>query len=132
MTALEKDPNGLSMNEAGAKADDGKKLPFLVLSEFANALEGVVTVGTYGANKYTPRGWISVQNAETRYKEAAFRHMLSYMQGHTNDTGLNGSGLPHLDHIIWNLLAVRELQIRAENYHLQQAIDHNNMKDIYL
>ncbi len=109
---VERDPNGRRANEPGAKLDSGKSLPHLVLSEFSLALDKVVEVGTYGANKYTPRGWVSVPNGVDRYTEAASRHMLAMWQGEVINE--KDGGLEHEAQFIWNLLAAYELKLRKE------------------
>lgn len=108
----EEDPNGLSPHEAGAKLDSGKLLPELVLGGFALALLEVIKVGTYGASKYTPNGWKQVANPVQRYLEAAGRHRIARQTGEWSDAE---SGLPHLAHEIWNLLAVLQKQQEVTN-----------------
>ena len=66
----ESDPTGRTAKDAGAKLDHGKNRLGLVLGGFANALKAVGEVGTYGANKYTDNGWISVPDGERRYTDA--------------------------------------------------------------
>lgn len=111
LAAAETDPHGMDAHEPGAKLDFGKPRPGLVLGDFAHALERVVEVGTYGANKYTDHGWLSVPNAISRYLDAAGRHRLKRERGEEID---DESGLPHLAHEAWNVLAVLELLHRAE------------------
>lgn len=106
MLKNEKDPRGLSQHEAGAKLDHGKPNLDLVLGEFPRALTEVGQVGTFGANKYTPRGWLQVDNAVERYSSALLRHYLSHRKGEDVDPD---SGLSHLAHMAWNALAVLEL-----------------------
>jgi hypothetical protein len=84
-----------------------------VLGEFANALEKVCEVGTYGAKKYTPRGWLSVPDAEERYLDALVRHLLAHMQGIELD---EESHLTHLSHAAWNVLALLELRDRGAKH----------------
>ena len=110
--AREADPSGRALNQAGAKADAGKLLPRLVLGEFARALTEVVRIGTYGARKYTPRGWVSVPNGRERYAEAADRHQLEVNKGNRVDDGPGGTGGLHKAQVIWNLLAELELELR--------------------
>ncbi len=110
----ETDPNGKSPHEAGSKVDAGKLRPWLVLGDFSRALELVTEVGTLGANKYTDHGWLSVENGEERYMEAFYRHMIKLGQGQVYDNGPNGIGTKHLAQMIWNLLAVLELEERNE------------------
>jgi len=105
----EKDPLGKDQHEPGAKLDLGKIRPDLILKEFVRALEGVVKVGEYGAKKYTVAGWCKVPDAIQRYKDAAERHRLRMQMGEVLD---EESGLPHVDHYVWNCLAVSELEKR--------------------
>lgn len=118
----EADPNGKSAHEAGSKLDAGKDRPALVLGEFPRALAEVVKIGTFGAKKYTPRGWLTVPNGRERYADAAWRHQLEVWRGRTWDTdnGLQdgptkekgGTGGRHKAQVIWNLLAELELELR--------------------
>lgn len=117
----EVDPSGRPSSEKGTKLDAGKILPRLVLGEFSRALTEVVKVGTKGARKYTPRGWIEVPNGIERYAEAADRHQLQVNQGVVWDTddGLEGgpvtkggTGERHKAQVLWNLLAELELELR--------------------
>lgn len=102
------DPNGLDQHQPGAKLDAGKLRMGLVIDGFANALKAVGEVGTFGAEKYTPNGWVDVPNGIERYKDAMYRHLLS--EGVDEE-----SGLEHLAHAAWNVLAVLELTIRAQS-----------------
>jgi hypothetical protein len=111
----EKDPNGKSLNETGAKADHGKSRAWLCLAGFSRALEEVAKVTTVGANKYTPNGWCDVPDAENRYMDAFARHMLALGKGEVFDNGVGGTHTKHLAQMIWNLLAVLELQERNES-----------------
>jgi len=112
----EADPNGIPQNAPGAKNDAGKLLPDLVLGEFAHALEEVVRVGTIGARKYTPRGWLEVPDGQARYREAAGRHKLALQKGAVWDDGEGGTRRLHKGQVIWNLLAELELEIREGKY----------------
>ncbi len=105
------DPTGRGQHEPGAKMDGGKQRPALVLGGFARALEDVVRVGTYGAAKYTDNGWLEVPQGEQRYADAMHRHLLRHMTGEVLDSE---SGIPHLAHAAWNILALLELSQRAE------------------
>lgn len=96
-------------HEPGAKMDNGKLLPALVLGGFAKALMAVALVGTDGAIKYTPNGWIFVENGVERYREAHLRHLFAALGGEVYDPD---SKTAHLAHIAWNALAELELEIR--------------------
>ena len=105
---IEKDPHGMNQHDQGAKLDLGK-LSASLLGNFANALEEVARVATYGAKKYTREGWQYVPNAKERYEDAKFRHLLKYHQGEVVDAD---SSCFHRACEIWNSLVVLELILR--------------------
>lgn len=104
----ERDPAGTDQHAPGAKLDAGKTMAGVLL-DFGVALERVARVGTFGAQKYTRRGWQSVPNGEERYEDALMRHLLEL---HGPDRCDSQSGMPHLWHAAWNILAIIELQER--------------------
>ena len=105
----EVDPNGKSANEPGAKLDAGKVRPALVIQGFRKALLAISEVGTFGAAKYTDNGWKSVPDGRKRYEDALYRHLLA--EGVDEQ-----SGLPHLAHAAWNLLAMLELELEKAKW----------------
>ena len=109
--SIESDPNGLASSEPGAKLDAGKNRLGLVLGDFSRALQAVGEVGTFGAEKYTDHGWVSVANGQERYTDALFRHLLVEAAGEPTDPQTN---LLHAAHVAWNALARLDLMIRAE------------------
>lgn len=76
----------------GSKHDGGKArwdlIPF-------RALEEIVLVLTYGANKYAPENWRKVPDARRRYIAALWRHVVRWACGERCDPE---SGLHHLAH----------------------------------
>ena len=108
----ESDPYKRSLHEPGAKADSGKQRTELVLGDFARALSAVADVGTFGANKYSAHGWLSVPRALERYADAAGRHRLKRQMGEAFDPE---SDLLHLAHEAWNILAILELTLRPND-----------------
>ena len=109
MTISERDPLGRNPHQPGAKLDAGKIRAWLFVNDFSQALSRVAEVTTYGAEKYTPGGWVCVPDAEARYLDAAMRHLL---KSATEEVDME-TGLPHLAHAAWNLLAVQELRERG-------------------
>lgn len=105
----ERDPNGIGQHEPGAKLDEGKLRVDLVLGSFARAITQVASVGTYGASKYSPQGWLHVPQGIERYADAAGRHYLRRKTGELRDPD---TGLLHLAHECWNKLAELELWLR--------------------
>lgn len=105
-----KDPLGKDPHEPGAKLDAGKNRVGLMVSDFPRALEAVAEVATYGANKYTEHGWVSVPNGIDRYTDAMHRHLLAEARGEKFDAE---SGLEHAAMAAWNALARLELLRRG-------------------
>lgn len=95
------------MAEQEAKADGGKQRPLLVPTSL---LRAVMAVREYGCQKYhDPDNWKRV-DAE-RYKNAAYRHWLAYLDGEKND---EESGLPHLWHLACNIAFLIEMEREAD------------------
>ena len=111
-TVTEIDPDGKSSKEKGAKFDMGKPRCALVLGGFSRALLKVSEVGTFGAEKYSDFGWLSVDNGEDRYDDAKLRHWLIEKTGETID---QQSSLEHAAHEAWNALARLELILRNKS-----------------
>lgn len=82
----------------GLKYDSDKLLVTLVSPEF---VEGVAEVLTFGAKKYAPNSWQTVEDGKRRYEDALYRHWLSYLRGEETD---KESGLSHLKHIACNAM----------------------------
>jgi hypothetical protein len=79
-----------------AKADAGK-LPLTLVP--TDLIRAVGAVRQYGVSKYgDPDNWKRVE--PQRYRDAAFRHFLAYLD---DPEGLDESGLPHLWHCACNL-----------------------------
>jgi hypothetical protein len=95
------DPNGLAASDKGAKLDAGKEKVGLVLLAFSKPLLEIAKVGTFGANKYSDDGWISVANAEQRYTDAMLRHLLAERESEIDEE----TGLLHAAQVAWNALA---------------------------
>lgn len=88
-----------------AKADAGKHRPTLVPSSLVRA---VTAIREYGCQKYRdPENWRKVE--PQRYKDAAYRHWLAYLDGEKND---EESGLPHLWHLACNIAFLIEFEWR--------------------
>ena len=79
-------------NDIGRKDDTGKHDYSLLSME---ALDQVVKVLEFGADKYARGGWRHVDSAERRYYSACIRHLKRYQAGEDLD---DESGLPHLAH----------------------------------
>ena len=61
----------------------------------------IVSVLSYGAEKYRPNGWQTVPGARRRYLAALLRHLFAHMAGEKVDPE---SGLTHLSHVACNVV----------------------------
>ena len=110
------------MNDQRFKADGGKTRPALLQIGMQRALRIVQATTDYGAIKYEPHSWRKVTGAAARYLEAAERHRQARLlvQKDERPQVLNTkdpeSGLPHIAHEIFCLLALLELALDAEPY----------------
>ena len=95
--------NGDTLHRAGAK-DDAEKLRMDLLPPIA--IQELARVLTYGARKYLPNGWRSVDDADKRYTAALLRHLMAAMRGERIDPE---SGLTHLSHVLCNAVFLVEL-----------------------
>lgn len=107
----ETDPTGRDAHSPGAKLDAGKLQPSLILGDMSRALSAVIKIGTDGALKYTPGGWLAVPGGFKRYEDAQLRHVLKRFGGERHDPD---SGSLHLAHEAWNALAKLELYLREQ------------------
>ena len=113
--------------EKGVKLDEGKPRLDLVLGDFADALWCVGVVGTYGANKYTDKGWQEVDNGIERYGNAMLRHYLNYRKGIVFD---DESSLLHLAHMAWNALAILQLYLSPNTTQELLAYEHGSIVEV--
>ena len=88
--------------KAGIKFD-GEKARYDLIPE--NALDEVVEVLTYGANKYAPDNWKHVPEWKRRYFAAAQRHIWAWKRGESIDSE---TGISHLAHAICCLMFMME------------------------
>lgn len=87
-----------------AKADAGKLRYDLIP---VRALTALAEIYTYGAKKYQAESWRALPDAIPRYRAAAWRHWIAYLSGEALDPE---SGLSHLAHLHWNVVALSELE----------------------
>lgn len=85
--------------------DDKEKLRYDLLPW--RALDGLVSVLTFGARKYFPNGWRTVPNGRDRYIAALLRHLSAIQKGEKVD---KESGLRHIDHLLTNAAFLSELE----------------------
>lgn len=109
--AGESDPTGKDPHQPGAKLDAGKVEMGLILNGMPRALLQVARVATYGANKYTRDGWLTVPEGPRRYTDAMYRHLNAEARGELHDADTQ---LEHAAHAAWNALARLELLLRGQ------------------
>lgn len=93
-----------------AKAGKGKPRLSLVPSEI---IRGIARIREYGQKKYGDQAdhWDEVEIE--RYRDAAYRHLLNYID---NPKGIDAeSGLPHLWHLACNIAFLCELEKRKDD-----------------
>lgn len=94
------------LNKQEAKADAGKPQLTLVPRQI---LFDIARVREYGTKKYKgPDNWKQVDIQ--RYRDAAFRHFMAYLddpQGNDEE-----SGLPHLAHLACNIAFLCEMEAK--------------------
>lgn len=88
----------------GGRKFDGGKLQYGLLPPLA--LREVVSVLTYGAEKYEPDNWRRVPDGPRRYFDAAQRHLWAYKKGEIADPETN---VNHLAHAICCLMFMLDL-----------------------
>lgn len=104
------------------KADAGKEDPTLFDEGFPLARAFIQSTLDYGAIKYEAHSWRKVPDAFNRYAKAGARHrqkrLISQMRN-----GVDGfldydteSGLPHVAHELFNLMAQIELYLQERPY----------------
>lgn len=101
------------------KADAGKENPTLFDEGFPLARAFIQATLDYGAIKYEAHSWRKVPNAFQRYAQAGARHrqqrmiaqMLNGTQGFIAED--RESGLPHVAHELFNLMAQIELYMQS-------------------
>lgn len=96
-------PGSTDTKSEGKRYDAGKPRVSLLMGY---AIEQVMLVGEFGAKKYGDDNYRAGM-AVSKYLNAAFRHaFIEFLfKGIDNDAE---SGLPHLAHAAWNLLAACE------------------------
>lgn len=94
----------MSEQNQTAKADAGK-LPLTMVPR--GILWAIAAIREYGNNKYKdPDNWKTVEIG--RYRDAAFRHFLAYLDDPTGND--EESGLPHLYHLACNVAFLCDMQ----------------------
>lgn len=75
-------------------------------AQFPLGISRVAEVMRYGANKHSWFGWLTVEDADTVYRDALLRHMTAIAEGEVTD---RDSGQPHVAHVASNAMILLEL-----------------------
>lgn len=101
----------------GIKHDTGKPRMSLIPD---GVLDEVLAVLEFGAQKYSPDNWHKLENAKTRYYDAAHRHIAADRRGEKAD---EESGRHPLAHAIADLIFMLGLDLRgAEDADAEDAM----------
>lgn len=92
----------------GIKHDTGKPRMSLIPD---GVLDEVLAVLEFGAQKYSHDNWHKLENAKTRYYDAAHRHIAADRRGEKTD---EESGRHPLAHAIADLIFMLGLDLRGE------------------
>lgn len=92
---------------AGRKDDQGKLRWRLLRHSMTLALESVLRVLSFGADKYGEENWKMVEDGQRRYRDALDRHLAEIDKGILVDPD---TGEPHLAHVATNALFLLQLQ----------------------
>lgn len=107
----ETDPNGKNPHEPGAKLDFGKEAVWQgLLDYFPRACLEIAKVSQQGAAKYAWKGWESVPDGESRYRNAQGRHIVK----ESIEGRYDPEGFMHLAQNVWNGMAALEIMLRKE------------------
>jgi hypothetical protein len=88
------------------KKFDSEKIDYSLLESLV--VEMYCTVAQMGAKKYGRNNWKQATADDVyRYEAALLRHIMAYKSGEEID---KESGLSHLSHALWNLVAVETLR----------------------
>ncbi len=96
--------------EKGQRFNNGKA-QFSYILDFGTSLEGLSKVMEFGAKKYSRGNWKKGLDPHQTI-DSLMRHLIKYCDGHVLDLNEDGeadkdhSGLPHVDHISFNALAL--------------------------
>lgn len=115
---LWKHPLQFTFREKGQKFNENKlPMDIVLFRQFPKAIQAIAKCSLNGHNKYreTDQDWLNfkrVEGGSQTYADAAFRH--SFDKGSLND-----SGLPHIFHKLWNVMAEVELYIEENNIKIE-------------
>ena len=89
----------------GIAKNDAEKLKLTLVPR--EIIKNIAVIREYGTKKYgDPENWRKVE--KERYRDAAFRHFLAYLD---NPNGVDEeSGYPHLWHLACNIAFLCELE----------------------
>lgn len=108
-----------NQSEVGKKYDSNKPMAGAIVRVFPKAVMAIGAVIKFGAKKYpNPNNWKMNEDIINRYFDSAIRHACKHFDGYEKD---EETGLPHLVHAAWNMLAILEKYL-IENPEVAKAI----------
>lgn len=111
--------------DKGIKHDSGKPRWSLIPS---GVMLDVIAVLEYGSSKYSDENWKKVDNAKTRYYDAAMRHINAWWDGEDKDTE---TCISHLAHAICCLMFIHWFDNNDEDLtHSQCKAEIDRLKEI--
>jgi hypothetical protein len=125
------------MKDQSQKKDAGKPRWELLPLE---CLEGMVKVLTFGAAKYSDGGWKTLMVDEEGYQRvigSTRRHQLALERDGILALDLNSegktdkdhSGLPHIDHLMCNIMFIKYYQLHLQKEAEAKGLSHDDMMD---
>ena len=109
--------------DGGFTKHDAGKAPWALIGPFRGPLEQVSHVARYGSKKYARDNWRLCDDPE-RYYDAAQRHLWAWADGERTDPE---SGLPHLAHAAWCVLALLWFETRKEKTDESDTLDRKSV-----
>ena len=88
--------------ELALRYNDGKPQLVFIL-DFPNAVEGLSNIKSFGAKKYELHNW-----KRGRGFRDTISSLLRHLMASASEVVDKDSGLPHIDHVVWNALALAE------------------------
>ena len=106
-------------DKAGLHKDEGKTRWDLMPWE---CLEEIAQVFTFGCTKYAERNWENGIHTG-RLIGSVFRHIYEWLMGRDVD---NESGIHHLSHAAWNIMAIRWMTIHKTEFVNRPNVEGNH------
>lgn len=101
------------MSKKALRLNEGKA-PLAYVLTFPEAIRGIAKVCEVGEAKYARLNYLLAGKPSSEYVNSLMRHLLAWHTGEDIDPE---SGCHHLDHVVWNSMALSEF------VHTNKSID---------